>query len=235
MAVMKEPLSDSEYDRMAAVLGRSTRAMNLEMLDGFFAALICSPDIIRPSEYLREIWGGDRFGGPGWRDEEEMQEFMGLMMRHWNCVAGTLYAGELFMPFLLEDDAGVAHANEWAQGFMRGTGLRREDWIGLFNDEEHGGLLVPILALANEHHPDPEMRPYKEAMPAERREQLIVGVAMSVPSIYRYFARRRRLSLRAERNVATHRRPRGKVGRNDPCPCGSGKKFKICCGQVTLH
>jgi HEAT repeat protein len=24
---------------------------------------------------------------------------------------------------------------------------------------------------------------------------------------------------------------RGKVGRNDPCPCGSGKKFKKCCGQ----
>jgi len=25
--------------------------------------------------------------------------------------------------------------------------------------------------------------------------------------------------------------PDGKVGRNDPCPCGSGKKYKKCCGQ----
>jgi preprotein translocase subunit SecA len=24
-----------------------------------------------------------------------------------------------------------------------------------------------------------------------------------------------------------------KVGRNDPCPCGSGKKYKKCCGAVT--
>lgn len=24
-----------------------------------------------------------------------------------------------------------------------------------------------------------------------------------------------------------------KVGRNDPCPCGSGKKYKKCCGKVT--
>jgi len=23
----------------------------------------------------------------------------------------------------------------------------------------------------------------------------------------------------------------GKTGRNDPCPCGSGKKFKQCCGR----
>jgi len=24
-----------------------------------------------------------------------------------------------------------------------------------------------------------------------------------------------------------------KVGRNDPCPCGSGKKYKQCCGKLT--
>ena len=30
---------------------------------------------------------------------------------------------------------------------------------------------------------------------------------------------------------ATVRRVEPKVGRNDPCPCGSGKKFKQCCGQ----
>lgn len=26
------------------------------------------------------------------------------------------------------------------------------------------------------------------------------------------------------------RRAEPKVGRNDPCPCGSGRKFKKCCG-----
>ena len=29
----------------------------------------------------------------------------------------------------------------------------------------------------------------------------------------------------------TFRRDQPKIGRNDPCPCGSGKKFKKCCGQ----
>ena len=24
-----------------------------------------------------------------------------------------------------------------------------------------------------------------------------------------------------------------KIGRNDPCPCGSGKKYKKCCGAGT--
>ena len=32
--------------------------------------------------------------------------------------------------------------------------------------------------------------------------------------------------------VETFRREAPKVGRNDPCPCGSGKKFKRCCGKA---
>ena len=32
-------------------------------------------------------------------------------------------------------------------------------------------------------------------------------------------------------SVSATRRNTGKVGRNDPCPCGSGKKYKKCCGQ----
>ena len=27
------------------------------------------------------------------------------------------------------------------------------------------------------------------------------------------------------------RRQQKKIGRNDPCPCGSGKKYKKCCGR----
>jgi uncharacterized protein len=105
----------------------SKGAMNLEMLDGFFAALICGPDMVPPSEYLREIWGGDRIGGEGFRDEAEMQEFFELIMPHWDSLSKTFNSGQPFMPFLLEDEAGLARGNDWAQGFSRGMKLRRED------------------------------------------------------------------------------------------------------------
>ena len=55
------PLNNAECARLGAVLSRfgSEYAMNnLEEIDGFFAALICSPDVAKPSEYLPEIWGG---------------------------------------------------------------------------------------------------------------------------------------------------------------------------------
>ena len=32
-------------------------------------------------------------------------------------------------------------------------------------------------------------------------------------------------------SMETYRREAPKVGRNDPCPCGSGKKYKKCCGK----
>ena len=38
-------------------------------------------------------------------------------------------------------------------------------------------------------------------------------------------------SLESQKHPGSDR-PRGKVGRNDPCPCGSGKKYKNCCGSV---
>ncbi|MGA8158606.1 MAG: SEC-C metal-binding domain-containing protein [Rhodoplanes sp.] len=37
------------------------------------------------------------------------------------------------------------------------------------------------------------------------------------------------------RDSLTYRRSEPKVGRNEPCPCGSGKKYKLCCGRVTFH
>ena len=39
--------------------------------------------------------------------------------------------------------------------------------------------------------------------------------------------RRAAAGKRARRPVGAH-----KIGRNDPCPCGSGKKYKKCCGRT---
>ena len=103
------------------------------------------------------------------------------------------------------------------------------------HDEEHAGSLVPILALAHEHHPDPEMRPYKDPISAQMREQLIVGAAAGVAAIYDYFEAERTLGARQTGTATTFRRDAPKVGRNEPCPCGSGKKFKHCCARATLH
>jgi uncharacterized protein len=80
------------------------------------------------------------------------------------------------------------------------------------------------------------MRPYKEPISAEQKEKLIIGTAAGVMNIYKYF---RTHHVAAEtpfdpRNP-TYRRFTRKTGRNELCPCRSGKKFKHRCWRVTLH
>jgi uncharacterized protein len=183
------------------------------------------PNVL-PSEYLPKIWGDDQTEEPAFDTQSVVRDFLSLIMRHWNAICHSLQSDGEFLPVLLNDESGVAPANDWATGFLHGVDMRRDSRLALMNDDDHGGVLIPIMALAYEHHPDPEMRPYKEPMSIERREQLIVGVAASVPAIYRYFAGDRHLEARKLSSVRTFRRDAPKVGRNEPCPCGSGKKFK---------
>jgi uncharacterized protein len=186
------PLNDAERDRLDAILSRfhSEDAINsAEEVDGFFAALICSPEIAKPSEYLTEIWG-EMTNDEAFADEQELQDFLSLLFRHWNSVSRKLEE-EDFTPLLFEDEEGTAHGNNWARGFMRGVHFHHAAWEELFVDELYSPL-VPILALAYEHDPDPEMRPYKDGIDTERREKLILGVAAGVTAIYEYFGPERR-------------------------------------------
>jgi uncharacterized protein len=235
--VKPQPLTDAEFERLSGLLGRfdNKRPMNLEQLDGFLAALICGPEIVHPSEYLPVICGDDMVLEGSFDAQSVLQDFLSLIMRHWNVIPDTLHSGDVFLPLLLEDDDGVTHANDWASGFRRGMEFHKEQWAALLSDEQHGGLLEPIFTLAHEHHPDPEMRPYKEAISAEQRERLIVGAAAGVTGIYRYFEAQRLVEKQQLDDATTLRRTVPKIGRNDPCPCGSGKKFKQCCGRTTLH
>ena len=233
----QHPLTDAEFDRLSSIMERigDNRSMNIEQLDGFLAALICGPEIVRPSEYLPVIWGGDMVLEDSFRAQPILQDFLSLIMRHWNAIADTLHSGEVFLPLLIEDENGITHANDWATGFLRGMEFYKEQWATLLADEEHGGWLVPIFALATEHHPDLKMRPYKEPISLELRENLIVGAAAGVTGIYRHFKARQTTENESYGNSTTYRRVVPKIGRNDPCLCGSGKKFKLCCARTTLH
>jgi len=234
--VTLQPLSEAEFESLSEALERlGGRAMNLEQLDGFLASLVCSPEEVSQVECLREVCGFDVMNHSEAASDPSTQTLLALLSRHRDCIAHTLRSGDVFMPLLAADEHGKYPANDWAKGFLRGMGLRRGAWASLMSDEEHGGSLVPIFALAHEHDPDPEMRPYKEPIPAELRERLIIGAAAAVMNIYRYFRARSTAPELSIRDSLTYRRSEPKVGRNEPCPCGSGKKYKLCCGRMTFH
>jgi uncharacterized protein len=216
---------------------RDDGAMDLEELDGFFAALHCCPQLVMPSEYLPEILGS----GNALENEEifpnveAAQLFYGLILHHWNAVGGAFRTRDIFLPLLLEDDEGKSYGNNWAFGFLRGTDLRRGLWMEILDNDNTAGWFVPIFALVHKDDPDPKLRTYKEPMTDEQREKLLTGVSVVVTEMYRYFAPHRERNAAARWEQATSRRPEQKIGRNDPCYCGSGKKHKKCCGAIKVN
>ncbi len=232
-----QPLSEVELDTLSELLSSfdAEGAMNLEELDGFLAALIAGPDNVPPSEYSPVIWGDVRVNKDTFRGRAILQDMLSLVNLHWNYVSETLRSGNAYLPLLLEDEHGIAHGNDWANGFLRGMELRREDWGALIDDEDNAGALVAIFALAHEHDPNPELRSYDKPISPELREKLILSAAAGVMQIYEYFEKRGRIAKAGLASDATFRRLAPKLGRNDPCPCGSGKKYKHCCGKITMH
>ena len=127
----------------------------------------------------------------------------------------------------------MVHGNDWARGFMHGTALRHDGWAALVDDEEHGGCLIPMMMLCHEHDPDPEKRP--GPISPEKREEVIVQMAAGLVervSIFPGTSRSLRKTPHSRRNDGADV---SKARRNDPCPCGSGKKYKRGCGGATVN
>lgn len=205
--------------------------MDIEELDGFFCALVAGPDIVMPSEYLPEVLGSEASEVHQFESLEEANDILTLMTRHWNDIAGMLSKGQVYFPLLVEDEKGVEHGNDWARGFIRGTRLRHDGWAELLADDDHGGCMIPMLMLCHEHDEDPAVRP--KPIGPEQREKVIESMAAGLVGADRYFRQHWKPAAGSHRPVL--RDISSKIGRNDPCLCGSGKKYKHCCGSATIQ
>ncbi|MBF6990787.1 UPF0149 family protein [Cupriavidus sp. IK-TO18] len=227
--IFSQPPTLEELSQLATGLD-AIGAMNLEMLDGYFTALICGPDKVTPSDYLPEVWG-NKYSA---YTDELATAILRLLMRHWNAIAMRLQSGlnspNAYLPILLDRDHGGARGNDWAHGFIQGVQISLESWNRLFNDEDHCGLIAAIMILHYEHDPDPGMRPPR--IPPEKREELLGLMIHSVPLIYRYFEPYRK-ALASPVSTSLLQSERFYV----PCPCGSGRDRELCCLGLTrtLH
>lgn len=94
-----KPLSEQEYQRLSATLARFADhgCMNLERLDGFFAALLAGPEAIRPAECLPLILGDAFDDESAFPSEKALEQFVSLLRGHWQDIAEALKHGE-FQP-----------------------------------------------------------------------------------------------------------------------------------------
>lgn len=197
-------------------------AMLLSELDGFLAGVIVCPDLIMPSEWMPVVWGGD---APVFDTMEQAQTVNDLIMGHYNDIIGQLDRGEYSPVYDIDIDDSIFW-EIWMEGFWRSVHLRSQEWMALSadaaddEDVRHAVFILSRLhELASMPSPDLEILEIDEEL-----ENLAPDL---IPNAVETLHRARLARANPSAPPANQNQP--KVGRNDPCPCGSGKKFKKCC------
>jgi len=201
------------------------QSMAVEEADGFFAALACCPEPIAPEEFLPVVLGCPLADAHAKLGDKAFDRLRRLLERQREAMIAQLYDDEGITPVLGYDEDERATGNAWAIGFVRGMALRPEAWDALDDDDEHAPALDPLMRLVAEVEPADGEEP--EPIAEDEREDLIAAMLEGVQSVFAFFAPARERALSPSEPV---RRNEPKVGRNDPCPCGSGKKYKHCHG-----
>ncbi len=180
-------------------------------LDGFLTALLTGPEPLSPTVWLPVLWDGFM---PEFASREAAEELTGLLLRHADDLGRVLFeAPEEFQPIYEMGDEGEVLVEEWCYGYMRAVEFSRKQWQPLFDAQPE--LLAAQMLLSGAYVAPDEEEPAEEEL-ANLRDEMLPESVFAVRDFWLEVAQK----PKAER-----------PGRNDPCPCGSGKKYKQCCLQ----
>lgn len=214
-----EAMDDYLEELDELLLNQFDEGMLLSELDGFLTGIIVSPDMVQPSAWLKQVWGPDtpKFDAP-----EGLQHFFDLVMRHYNEILSSLDEPDGFAPILEVDTRSDETLWElWIEGFSKAMKLAPRGWNRIRASDDEGPKaaimgITELAAFADGRH-----------QLTEEEEDRWDREAPDLIPIWVLMLHEWRLENDQIRPVSA---TGGKVGRNDPCPCGPGKKYKKCCG-----
>jgi uncharacterized protein len=219
------------------LLALGEEAMIIEEFDGFVAGLLVCPEMISPNEWLPFVWNrGSGDEQSRFADIDHANRVFALIMEHYNDVVLTLMKRPKRYRPLFPVDRGEILWEIWIEGFAQAVSLRPAAWEKLLEaDSDTAEAMVGMLMLIDIVHGSGEIAPEAADEFAETAPDLIPGWVVTLNTW-----RMANYSPPGESSVdltstpapvsRTKAAPRNKVGRNEPCPCGSGKKYKRCCG-----
>jgi uncharacterized protein len=226
-----------------------------EFCEGFMAALICCRRLILPGEYLPVLLATDNETDEpagAFADQTQFDRFMALWNRRWNEVATALNAPiealddeRAYAPEVMDVRGGVASLPEaeraeiedaelpafaqvWALGFMFAVESWPEEWEPPRDKKIaklHDAALEAIVALTEDDEEEPTLSALSEDGPPSVSVARLNTYGEALWAVYDLREIWRDIGARVE---TVHVVPT--PGRNDPCSCGSGKKYKKCCG-----
>lgn len=143
-------------------------------------------------------------------------------MEHYNATIGDLTEGRYAPVFDVDPRHDEVLWEFWIDGFAAAMSLRPDSWMAIAasSDDDIRAALSGLITLGaigrrESDLPETEIDELTDLAP-----DLIVHWVDTLNA----------WRLRQSTTPPPQRASFGKVGRNDPCPCGSGKKYKKCCG-----
>ena len=192
--------------------------MRCDEVQGFMMALLSGPDALNPTNWLPEILGEESLF-----DAKERTEIERLVMAM--AADMRMKLNEKILPDLwfYEDEAGNPDFYTWCNAYLYALDIVPTDWFEAVDQEEFEDLFYPIMALGGIYD-DEENGEVILHLNEKELTQLESDLPHVLLDIYWYWQA-------IINKPQTVRREGEKVGRNDPCPCGSSKKYKACCGK----
>ncbi|MGY6412027.1 MAG: UPF0149 family protein [Alkalilacustris sp.] len=223
--------ADQELDRLNALLHAlpvDTMPMTISELDGYLVGVLACPDMIPPSEWLPHVWG--ETGEAAFPDQKAAEATVGAVMAHYNALAEAMTRSPSIEPiYEIDPNSDEVLWEPWIDGFTRAMGLRPAAWDRLLDqaDEETRTTMAFLRALQ-------DIYTGHSKLTEEEIDELDLEAPDLIPNCIGTILRQSRPELfrpppanLSAMPFKAGRRP----GRNDPCPCGSGRKYKKCCGR----
>ena len=211
--------------------------MGVSELNGFLTGILLNPDQIMPSQWIPVIWGDNP--RQTFASLEDADTTINLIMDHYNTIAKMLSYGPQYEAVLAFE---VNHPDEtlwepWVDGFMKSIDLSPGSWEVLtpeIDEEAHASLdfifTLDEVARNTSVFPDHQVDEIDEQAPDL--------IPKCVAELNRFSRDLRMLSAPMAEDVSLGGYKDNvvpfvgkKQGRNDLCKCGSGRKYKHCCGS----
>lgn len=215
-------------------------SMTIEELDGYFSALAISPSDAEPNSYMPALWNYDAEGkaGPSYDNEEQAEYVSDLLGRYQEAVERRIAAGFPHPPTsVAKDDDG--EKREWAVGFIRGVALQADAWKSRAKVDEDCATVISVahMLVAEASSGEKGFLSRRERTRFFRvLPRLLLNTHRGWRGLLPIDPSPSALAQESAERWTEHGPARigPKIGRNAPCPCGSGKKFKRCCGGVAV-
>jgi len=194
--------------------------MLLTELDGFLTGILVGPEPVDRDEWMQPIWGSDDGGVAPFEDPIDVQWFADAVMAHHDRIAHDLARGKVTPIFDVDERNGDLLWESWIDGLVEAIEFRPDAWqaLGEGDDRDAAARMATLIAIARDESTldSIEINAFQDKASSEIREAVLALYAVRCRMV--------------PAPVAAVGAPPQKIGRNDPCRCGSGKKSKRCCG-----